>query len=717
MNRSTAAVGIAAAWLVLGLAACGDSPSGPAPTPALAVNIAGLPAGAAASVLVTGPSGFSRELAATTTLRDLAAGTYTVTASEVTSSGGDIFRAEPVSQSVQVAASREPTPVAISYAQASGTVEITISGLPGGAQANIQVSGPGGTFTVVQGGALRGLAAGTYLVNADDVVVDGRSYGSTPPTQYVTVTAGAQVPVTVGYALRELNLFIAGVHLSQSVQRDDMSVPFIAGRDGYVRVFAQANSENAAEAKVRLRFLRGGVVIDSIDIGGVFSVPQEILPASWNRSWNAPVPGHLFQPGTSVIAEVDPENRIGERDETDNFYPPSGVPAPLNIVDTPPLRIRLIPVLQSNGAMGSVGEANKHAFMADVMKMFPLSGYEADVRSPYVASAAPVQANGTNWPELLHEINALRVAEGDLRYYYGVLNVSYTGGVAGIGFVPGKAALGWDRLPSAGEVLAHELGHNWGRRHAPCGNAGNTDPAYPYAGGVIGVFGIDVPGSRLRPPDATDIMGYCANVWISDYTYMGVLNYRATEVREVAAAPRQSLLLWGRMSAGELVLEPALDVTTRPSLPTRGGRYTLTGHDAAGRELFRLAFEPEQVNEHAPRPEAQFAFAVPLDESARRDLASIRLSGGGREVVRRVGAAAAATPPPVRFAAAAGATSVTWDSAAYPVVMLRDGRTGEVVSFARGGRAMVPVPAANLQAVASDGVRSATFGPARLPER
>jgi hypothetical protein len=51
------------------------------------------------------------------------------------------------------------------------------------------------------------------------------------------------------------------------------------------------------------------------------------------------------------------------------------------------------------------------------------------------------------------------------------------------------------------------------------------------------------------------------------------------------------------------------------------------------------------------------------------------------------------------------------------MVMLRDVTTGDIVSFARGGRTTVPVPAAALQAVASDGVRSTVFGAATLPER
>jgi hypothetical protein len=58
------------------------------------------------------------------------------------------------------------------------------------------------------------------------------------------------------------------------------------------------------------------------------------------------------------------------------------------------------------------------------------------------------------------------------------------------------------------------------RSHAPCGGAGGPDPSYPYAGGKIGVWGLDV--ATLAPKDPTvyvDLMGYCNPDWVSDYTY------------------------------------------------------------------------------------------------------------------------------------------------------------------------------------------------------
>jgi hypothetical protein len=66
--------------------------------------------------------------------------------------------------------------------------------------------------------------------------------------------------------------------------------------------------------------------------------------------------------------------------------------------------------------------------------------------------------------------------------------------------------------------MPHEVGHNHGRQHAPCGTSG--DPSYPYAGAAIGDWGYDLLQQKLYPPDSTkDLMSYCNPTWVSDYTY------------------------------------------------------------------------------------------------------------------------------------------------------------------------------------------------------
>jgi hypothetical protein len=239
-----------------------------------------------------------------------------------------------------------------------------------------------------------------------------------------------------------------------------------------------------------------------------------------------------------------------------------------------------------------------------------------------------------------------------------------------------------------------------------------VDPAYPYPGGTIGAWGFDLQENRIRSPSASDVMGYCGDPWISDYTYEGVLDYRvatgAAEAR-LAQVAQPCLLVWGRIVNGRPVLEPAFEVITRPSLPKAMGQYAIEGRSADGSRLFELSFDASEVadDRHGSR---HFAFAVPLAARAS-ELASLRLGvPGGDAVATRSGPPVAAPAAGVIEAhAVAGGVSLRWDAAAHPMALVRDPRTGEVLSFARGGEIEVVTAARELDVVLSDRVGSRTL--------
>ena len=116
-----------------------------------------------------------------------------------------------------------------------------------------------------------------------------------------------------------------------------------------------------------------------------------------------------------------------------------------------------------------------------------------------------------------------------VRHYYGVVRIGYSSGLAGLGYIGVGAAVGYDREGDRERIAAHELGHTWGREHAPCGNPAGPDPSFPYPNGRIGRIGWDPLTGLLKPRELPDIMGYCGNPWISDYTYQGVMDFRGTE--------------------------------------------------------------------------------------------------------------------------------------------------------------------------------------------
>ena len=699
------------------LAACGGSdPSGPS-TGALAVAVSGLPSGTSAAITVTGPAGYVHQVGGTETLAGLAVGSYTVAADAVSSSGQTYQPVQPT-QTVAVVEGSAAASAQVAYDLVGATLTVTIAGLPPGASAAVTVTGPGGyNQAVVATTTLSNLLAGVYTVTAQSVSPGGTAYNPSPSTQTVNLVAGAGASAAVGYtpaASAGFNLRIDGMYLTQSVQTYTGAVPLVKDRPGYLRVFVTASQANVAAPPVRVRFFQGGVLASELTIPAPgLSVPLSPNEGSLASSWNVAVPGALIQPDLSIVAEVDPANAVVESDESDNAFPASGTPLALDVRTTSAFSVRFVSVVQSvNGRAGNVTDANKDGFLAATMKFHPLAAYDADVRSmPYTTTTPAVDKDNANnaWTTILSQVDALRAADGSARHYYGVVNPSYGSGVAGIGYVGGNTALGWDHA-GADLVAAHEWGHNWGRKHAPCGGAGNPDPAYPYAGGAIGVYGFDVAAETLEPPTSPDLMGYCNNEWISDYTYTGVLDFRGAQpdvAPAFAQAMQPCLLVWGRIVDGQPVLEPAFQVVTRPSLPARGGAYTLEGRAGDGAGLFRLSFTPEEVADD-PHGGRHFAFAVPLPAARAAQLEVIRLGVPDRPAVSVRATATGAADVALDLhatRAGAGRVSLRWDAAAHPMLMVRDPATGQVLSFAGGGQADVVTDRDALDVQLSNGVR------------
>ncbi|HKI56200.1 MAG TPA: hypothetical protein VKB31_03545, partial [Trueperaceae bacterium] len=157
------------------------------------------PSGVTADITVTGPNGYSHALTATTTLSNLADGSYTVTAASVTS-GGTTYDPTPVSQTVGLSGGNTGTATVVYQAQGTGSLTVTVSGLPSGANGDVSVTGPNGFSQTVQSTqTLTGLAAGTYTVTPNAVTINLVYWEGTANPGSVTVTAGTTATSDVTY--------------------------------------------------------------------------------------------------------------------------------------------------------------------------------------------------------------------------------------------------------------------------------------------------------------------------------------------------------------------------------------------------------------------------------------------------------------------------------------------------------------------------------------
>ena len=112
-----------------------------------------------------------------------------------------------------------------------------------------------------------------------------------------------------------------------------------------------------------------------------------------------------------------------------------------------------------------------------------------------VTAHEPVLSSSNDARRLMEETEAIRVLEGGDGHYLGTMAGPVTG-PSGVAFLPGRAGFS---IPRSG-TIAHELGHNLGLRHAPCGGAGNPDPSFPHPDGSAGAWGYDFArGELVRP--------------------------------------------------------------------------------------------------------------------------------------------------------------------------------------------------------------------------
>jgi hypothetical protein len=707
-------------------------------TGSIAIDVTGLPQGSAAAITITGPFGYYEQVTTSSTLSRLIPGSYSVSTSGVSASNGHVYSATPLGQTITVLAAESPRNVNARYSLSTGALEVTVAGLPGQQGGSVAVSGPGGfTATLTGTTTLVGLFPGSYSV-VGAPVTSGATYAPNPPSQNVEVAASltaARATVTYVDANQpppaQFNLTIDGMYVTQAVQNYAGSVPLVAGLPGLLRVFVKASAPNTVATTARLRLYQGTTLTQTITLQpNVPGIPTVITEGQMASTWNAAIPSSLIQPGLRILVDVDPANSVAEADEGDNTFPRDGTPFAPRVEFTAPLNVTVIPVaLASTGLTGNVSVANLDDFFTFARKVFPIKEYRVTLHETFTSSAKQLFSdNGNNaWLEVLGEINALRVAEGTSDYYLGVVGTDYTSGVAGMAFTPGKSSVVWDKLPSASPLAAHELSHSFGRLHAPCGGVATPDPQYPHPLGTIGVYGYDVSNGSLKSPGTSDLMGYCGFGWISDYTYLGILNYRlstnnsavspnvvshlagvATESFVQSAGVRKTLVVWGRVENGELILEPAFSATTRPVLPSRPGAYRIEGRTAAGRVLFSYAFEGERPADVPDLTARSFAFAIPLDDSATSLLARIVLTSvSGARTERSV----STTRGAARFDAtrdATGTMQFRLDDPNVPLAVVRDRATQRILAFVRPGRPPVRVytRAEEFDVQFSNGVRS-----------
>ncbi len=743
------------------------------------ILVDGVPSGYPASISVSGPAGEHYVITSSQQLSAVAPGRWKLFASQI-GTGSGVYLPTPTMLDQTVAAG-DTLHWKVSYAKAgtptTGLLAVAVIGLPAGTPGSVAISGPGGfSSTANTTYTFTGLVPGDYYVTAKPVTRGSSTYTPAPDSQKVTVVgSNTATPATVVYSkvqdpsdppdTSHTNFRIDGLYLTQAVQRSDGSLPLVAGREALLRVFVVASAANSMRPDVVVKIYDNSLLLSTTTIPAPeTSVRTTTAEGVLKSSWNMRVPAELMRTGLKVVAELDPDRTIIDPDLSDNVWPLGGSPRAITVQDVPAFRVRFVPIV-TGSLTGNVSTANHAQFLNTAKLLWPLRDVNADVHEPFTTSVSSLMPNNENggWLTVLQEMEALRTMEGvpyNL-HYYGVVKVNYNSGIAGLGYVPGRSAIGWDYLPSGDEVAAHEWGHNFSRWHAPCGGAADVDPAFPNSGGTIGQWGWNSISNTLVAPSATDLMGYCNNTWISGYTWLGAMQYRSVSnmsagsvlaggsgsaaASSAGPARGEGLLVWGSVTNGRISLKPAFRVNAVATAASRRATHRLDLLDQSGATLLSLPIEASLVDHSDDRELRQFSVIVPwsaslesrLDRirvsdlrspvlsavrsSARSRLALLRQGGGASQAASQAGTGQAATKagsgglsgieglqagPQATLRAASGQIRVTWQNPTWEMAMVRDASSGQLLGFVQGQAGSVLTQGRRVEVVFSDGVRS-----------
>ena len=416
-------------------------------------------------------------------------------------------------------------------------------------------------------------------------------------------------------------------YITQVAQNPDSVLPLLANRKGLLRMFLYREGFHAYDPPpVRVTLVSGEPLLDTVLTQDRPEILTSLDESSLGHSYNLLVPAEYIAPGLAAHVTYDPEDEQAGLGGSERIE--------FDVIELPRFKQTFVPIISrqhpdSGAYRWSHAQDEDSPDMQFTKSVLPIADREIRVRETYFTDLDPGARSWDfeAWGLLLQEIYVLRFLDtyhdpSKRSYYYGAIDVRYTQGIAGIGFVEGPVSIG---IPE-GVTYAHELGHNLALYHAPCG-AQDYDPAYPYEDGRIGRWGWNPITHELMEPGHADLMGYCEPPWVSWYSYGFSLGYLEWRTSLVPPEPGPVLYLWGGVDAnGKLDVNPVMFFEEGMASPDPPGEYVAEAFGANGERVFSHSFGTMAVSHSEVR---HFGVAVPYDPSADPEIRSITISGPG----------------------------------------------------------------------------------------
>lgn len=450
-------------------------------------------------------------------------------------------------------------------------------------------------------------------------------------------------------AIPSVDIAITDVEVTQAIQDLDQSIPLIQGKRTGVRVHVDAAGQNVAGVTAQLyRINSVGSIIDGpiFPTSGTYhlTVPNNPSRANFNHAFYFELP-HDWIDGSNIRlrAIVNPTQIPPEPTFTNNTQST----AVLTLHPSPTLRTQLLVWGYTVDGTFYQGDPWQDVYQARswIHRTYPLAystggylspdpGFRLKIRyldddnlgdeverisddcldRPEDKREFCAATYTNNWAQWLRAtenipndemIYSMIWEEPGLPFPRGFATGNVSAGPTG------RGTWGWDNDGSYGDwYMGHEVGHNAGRGHPSQGNGcghSASDDNYPHIGAAIGVgemWGFDVGHRGLNPlltPRVypgniwRDMMSYCDNQWISDYTYEGIYDFLTAVNRDQPATPTQAvragsdtLALFGTIHNDEnlaLFQLTGLWDSPGPYSPPTGSQFRVRLLDSGANEL------------------------------------------------------------------------------------------------------------------------------------